>query len=190
MSQLTGGTGRPSRRRAGWLLPVLLVLLIAVPIAEIWLLIQVGQVIGAGWTILILIAEAALGAWLVRREGARTWTALQKTFEARRMPTAELANAALVLVGGCLLLFPGFLTDVVGLFFLLPFTRPWARHLLGLIIAGRIRRAGVDVDVIRAQVDRQNNIEGESTDPASGTQPGQPRRRPDDPEVIRGEVEP
>lgn len=198
MSQLTGEPGRPTRRTGSpWILPALLVALIAIPIIELWVLLQVGRVIGAVSTILILIAEAALGSWLLKREGNRAWEALRKAFESGRMPTGELASAALVLVGGVLLIVPGFVTDIVGLFFLLPFTRPLARRLLGLMIASRVRRAGVDVDLIRAKVDQSNTIRGE-TAPDNGAGPSAQERRSgssrasqsDDPTVIQGEIEP
>src|SRR4051794_10479169 len=113
------------RLRSGWPLALLVVLLVAIPIFEVYVLVQVGERIGALPTILILIVEAVFGAWLMRREGARTWRALNDAFVGGRVPTGELADAALVLVGGVLLVLPGFLTDVLGLFFLIPFTRPF-----------------------------------------------------------------
>ena len=83
------------------------------------------------WTILLLVADGVCGAWLVKREGGRAWRRCSEALGARRaMPATELADAALVLVGGTLLLTPGFVTDVFGLFCVLPFTRPLARRLL------------------------------------------------------------
>ena len=91
------------------------------------------------WTVLLLIFESLLGAWLVKREGRRAWRALQETLETRPDARAsELADAALVLVGGTLLLTPGFVTDVFGFFLVLPFTRPLARRVLGFVVARRI----------------------------------------------------
>ena len=126
----------PRRRRS--LLPLLVVTLVVVPILEVWLLIQVGQQIGVLWTLAILVAEALLGGWLLRREGRRAWNALNQSFGTGRMPTRELTDAALVLVGGVLLMLPGFATDVLGLVCLLPFTRPLARRVLGWLVAGRV----------------------------------------------------
>jgi UPF0716 protein FxsA len=112
-------------------MPLLVVLaLIVVPIAEIWLIVQVGQAIGAGWTILLLLGDAFLGSWLIRREGRRAWLALRERVAAGGLPAKELADGALMLIGGTLLLAPGFLTDIVGFFFVLPFTRPLARRML------------------------------------------------------------
>lgn len=131
------------RLRRGWPLALFVVLLVALPIAEVYLLVQVGQRIGAGWTVLVLVAEAVLGGWLVRREGGRAWRSLDTAFRAGRVPTGELAEAALVMVGGVLLVLPGFLTDVLGLFFLIPFTRPLARTVVAFFVARRLSRAGL-----------------------------------------------
>ena len=114
---------------------VLALAFLVVPIAEIWLLIQVGQVIGGWQTLLLLIAMSLLGAWLVRREGRRSWLALNEATRSGRMPGRELADAGLVLVGGTLLLTPGFLTDVLGLFFIIPLTRPLVGRRLARSIA-------------------------------------------------------
>jgi UPF0716 protein FxsA len=102
--------------------------LLVVPIVEIFVIIQVGQVIGGWPTVALLIVESALGAWLVKREGRRAWKALQTALETGKMPGRELTDGALVLIGGTLLLTPGFVTDIFGFFFVLPFTRPLARR--------------------------------------------------------------
>lgn len=108
--------------------------LLLVPIVEIFVIVQVGQAIGAWPTIALLIADSVLGAWLVRREGRRAWSALRqgvdRSMSTGHMPARELADGALILVGGTLLLTPGFLSDVLGFFLVLPFTRPLARRLL------------------------------------------------------------
>jgi UPF0716 protein FxsA len=118
----------------------LMIAFLLVPIVEIYVLIQIGQVIGAPWTLALLLFESALGAWIVKREGRRAWEALQTAMTTGRMPGAEVADAALVLVGGTLLLTPGFVTDVVGFFFVLPPTRPLARRMLAWFIARRVTR--------------------------------------------------
>ena len=120
----------------------LAVALLVVPILEIYVIIQVGQVIGGWQTLVLLIFESALGAWIVKREGRRAWEALSTAFGTGRLPTHELADAALVLVGGTLLLTPGFVTDVFGFFFVLPFTRPLARRALAWLVARHVRRRG------------------------------------------------
>jgi UPF0716 protein FxsA len=123
------------RRSLGWLL---LVAFVVVPIVEIYVLIQVGQVIGAWWAVLLLIADSVVGAWLVRREGSRAWSALRSALESGRMPGTELANGALILVGGTLMLTPGFVTDAFGILLILPFTRPVFRRLLAGVVTRRL----------------------------------------------------
>jgi UPF0716 protein FxsA len=125
------------RRRPRWL-AVVFVLLLVVPVLEIAAIIAVGKVIGGWQTLVLLVVESLLGAWLVRREGARAWSTLTTALRSGQMPSRELADAALVLVGGTLLLTPGFLTDVVGFFFILPVTRPIARGVLEAAVARRL----------------------------------------------------
>lgn len=137
-----------TRRRgiSGW---VLVAAFIGVPLIEIYVLIQVGQVIGVWWTILLLIADSLLGSWLIRREGSRAWRALNEALSSGRMPARELADGALILVGGTLMLTPGFVTDALGILLILPFTRPVARRLLARVIASRLTVVGLRPDVRR-----------------------------------------
>ncbi|MDQ1628096.1 MAG: protein FxsA [Actinomycetota bacterium] len=118
----------------------LVVAFLLVPVVEIYVIIQVGHAIGALPTVALLVLESLLGAWLVKREGRGAWKALRAAAGSGRLPTTELADAGLVLVGGTLLLTPGFVTDVVGFFFVLPPTRPLARRLLGWFVARRATR--------------------------------------------------
>ena len=139
MSTPAGRFGRRGGpRRRGPLLTVLVVLLVVVPIVEIAVLVAVGRAIGGWETIALLLVESALGAWLVRREGSRAWAALASALRTGRMPSRELTDAALVLVGGTLLLTPGFVTDIVGFAFVLPVTRPLARGLLVHLVERRL----------------------------------------------------
>jgi UPF0716 protein FxsA len=128
---------RRGRRRSPWAWLVFLALLV-VPVAEIALIVAVGQVIGGWETVALLVFESALGAYLVKREGRRTWQALRVALNTGKMPGRELADAALVLIGGTLLLTPGFLTDIVGFFFILPFTRPITRQWLQGVVERRL----------------------------------------------------
>jgi len=123
------------RRLLPWLLFVAFVVM---PLVEIYVLIQVGQVIGPWWTIVALVAASLIGAWVVKREGRRAWQALRSAIEAYRMPAKELADGALILVGGTLLLTPGFVTDGLGLLLILPFTRPLFRRALASWTASRV----------------------------------------------------
>lgn len=135
MAPRVAATPSVRRRRWPW---VLVLLLLVVPTVEIAVIIAVGKAIGPWPTLLLLVAESALGAWLVKREGGRTWSALNAALNSGRMPSRQLADAALVLVGGTLLLTPGFVTDLFGFFFILPFTRPVARGLLETVVTRRL----------------------------------------------------
>jgi len=126
-----------SRRRSTFTW-VLVIAFVVVPILEIYVLIQVGQVIGAWWTILLLVLDSIFGAWLIRREGARAWQALRSALESGRMPARELADGALILIGGTLMLSPGFVTDAFGILLILPFTRPAARRLLTAVVTRKL----------------------------------------------------
>jgi len=134
---------RRGRRRPHWGWYVFLALLV-VPVAEIAVIVAVGSVIGGWQTLALLLAESALGAYLVKREGRRSWQALKVALGTGQMPGRELSDAALVLIGGTLLLTPGFLTDIVGFFFILPFTRPITRRWLQRVVERRlVGRSGI-----------------------------------------------
>ena len=112
-------------------MPLLLVVLfIVVPIAELAVLIQIGELIGVWWTIALLIADAILGSLLARSQGRATWRRFNESVQAGRVPAREVMDGALVLFGAALLLTPGFLSDILGLFLLLPPTRAFVRALL------------------------------------------------------------
>ena len=98
----------------------LLLAFVAVPMIEIALFIQVGGVIGLGWTLLIVLATALLGTWLVRTQGAMAMNNIRRSFSELSDPTEPLADAAMILVAGALLLTPGFFTDAVGFALLTP----------------------------------------------------------------------
>lgn len=127
----------PARRR-GWLRPLLAVAFVVVPLAEIWAILQVGQLVGPWWTIVLLVLDSMLGAWLIKREGGRAWRALREALQGGRMPAREIADGALILIGGTLMLSPGFLLDAVGILLILPATRPVARRLLTTVVERRL----------------------------------------------------
>jgi UPF0716 protein FxsA len=134
---------RPARsRRRSRLAWVLLAAFVVVPIIEIYVLIQVGQVIGGWWTVALLVADSVLGSWLIKREGGRAWRALKAALETGRMPATELADGALILIGGTLMLSPGFVTDLGGILLILPFTRPVFRRLLARVVTQRLAVIG------------------------------------------------
>jgi UPF0716 protein FxsA len=126
------------RRRRPLVSLALFTIFIVVPLIEIYVLIQVGHVIGPWWTILLLVLDSILGTWLIKREGGRAWRALREALDNGRMPGTELADGALVLIGGTLMLAPGFVTDAFGILLILPFTRPLFRRLLTTLVARRV----------------------------------------------------
>lgn len=126
--------GRPRRGLVWRLLPFGL---LAVILLEFWVIIQVGSAIGVGWTLLALVADTVLGVWLVQLEGRRTLVQLVATSARGRIPSREIADGALVLLGGLLIMLPGFVLDVVGLVLVLPFTRPLARGAVQRAVAAR-----------------------------------------------------
>lgn len=140
---------------------------VAVPALELYVIIQVGQWIGAWWTVALLLAVSVAGGWLVRREGARTWAALRAAVTAGRLPDREVTDAALVLVGGALLLTPGFCTDVVGLALVVPLSRPAARRLVIALVARRSRRGAP-----RRPAAGERVVPGEVVDPPGSAEGG------------------
>jgi UPF0716 protein FxsA len=166
------------RRRVPWW--VLALIFVVLPIVEIYVLIQIGQVIGAMWTILLLVADAFLGSYLVKHEGGRAWRALREAIQAGRMPHRELADGALILIGGTLLVTPGFVTDIFGFFAVLPFTRPIARRLLARSIARKLPS-----DFIGGPSGGSAGQSGARPGPAPGARTQQ---RPGPDSVVQGEV--
>lgn len=104
------------------------------------------------WTLGLLLATTVAGAWLLQREGRRTWNALSKSLSIGSLPPGQTADAILVLVGGVLLISPGFLSDIVGLLLLLPLTRPLIRMSLGKLFSRAIARGGTQPTVISGEV--------------------------------------
>lgn len=112
------------------LLPSLFFLFLTVPLLEVYLLIEVGQAIGAPATIAAVVGTALLGAALARYQGMVTVTRLYTQLHRAEIPTQTLFEGACLLVAGALLLTPGFFTDAVGFALLTPPLRRWAyRHL-------------------------------------------------------------
>src|SRR3954451_15162923 len=117
---------------------LLIVVFIVVPIAELAILIQVGEAIGVWWTIALLVADAILGSMLARSQGRATWRRFNEALRSGRPPAREVMDGALVIFGGALLLTPGFLSDILGVFLLLPPTRALVRAALVRRFAGRV----------------------------------------------------
>jgi UPF0716 protein FxsA len=109
---------------------LLVALFIVVPIVELWVIIEIGSLIGVWPTIALLLADALLGSLLLRHQGRGAWRRFNEAIAERRFPGREVADGLLIAIGGTLLLTPGFLTDIVGAIFLIPPTRAIVRRLM------------------------------------------------------------
>ena len=108
----------------------LFVLLIVAPLVELYVIIEVAQVIGGWETIALLIIESAIGAWLLKRQGLSTLDRVSTAVAENRVPGKELADGFLIMIAGALMLAPGFLGDIIAFALLIPFTRMPIRALL------------------------------------------------------------
>jgi UPF0716 protein FxsA len=118
-------------------MPLLLLAFIVVPLIELAVIGQVNDRLGLPTTLALLLIDSLIGAVLVRREGRRAWSAFRDALSNARWPGDEVAQGALVLVGGALLVTPGFVTDAVGLLAVIPPTR----RLLSRLIRNRLTPA-------------------------------------------------
>jgi UPF0716 protein FxsA len=123
----------------------LVLLFIVLPIAELYVIIQVGQAIGVLNTIGLLILDSLIGAALWRSQGRAVWSRFNAALAEGRVPHKEVLDGVMVIFGGALLLTPGFLTDVLGLVLLLPPTRAVFR---GLLIRSFTRRIALGRRVV------------------------------------------
>jgi len=119
---------------------VLAVLFLLVPLAELYVIIQVGQAFGALNTIGLLILVSAVGAWLAKREGMGVWRRFQRQVETGHVPAREIADGVMILFAAALLMTPGFLTDVLAISLLLPPVRAAVR---AVALRTAARRAGI-----------------------------------------------
>jgi UPF0716 protein FxsA len=122
---------------------ILVALFIVVPIVELYVIIQIGSLIGVWPTIALLLADAVLGSLLLRHQGRGAWRRFNAALAERRFPGREVADGLLIAVGGTLLLTPGFVTDILGAIFLIPPTRALVRRLLRGYMGKRFAVVGV-----------------------------------------------
>ena len=122
---------------------LLVVLFIVVPIVELWVIIEVGGLIGIWPTLALLLADALLGSLLLRHQGRGAWRRFNAALAERRFPGREVADGLMIVVGGTLLLTPGFVTDIAGLLLLIPPTRAIARRLLQAFVTRRFVVVGM-----------------------------------------------
>ncbi len=117
---------------------VLILVFIVLPLAELYVIIQVGDLIGIVPTLLLLLADGFLGAALARSQGRAAWRRFNEAIAAGRVPAKEVFDGAAIILGGALLLSPGFISDALGVLLLLPPTRAMLRRM----IVGTARRVG------------------------------------------------
>ena len=120
------------------MLPILVLLFIGVPFAELYVLLQVGHAIGVLNTLALLILVSVVGAWLAKREGLGVLRRMQAAVNAGRVPGTELIDGFLILLAAALMLTPGFLTDILAILLLLPPVRAVVRRELRRRLARRI----------------------------------------------------
>jgi UPF0716 protein FxsA len=148
---------------------LLLILFIAWPIAELFVIIKVADAIGVLDTIVLLIAGWPLGIWALRSQGRAAWRRLAVAVAENRPPTREVVDGALIVAGGGLLIVPGFITDALGILLLLPPTRAVVRQLVIRNFKSRL--------VVRA-VGRQRRPPGPYDVDSTATDVEPPRLRP------------
>jgi len=141
----------------------LFLLFLFVPLVEIYFLIQIGDVIGAGFTIFMVVLTALIGAALVRFQGFTTLARAQSEMLNNRMPAMEVLEGALLLLAGAMLLIPGFVTDTLGFLILVP---PLRQTLVKRFLSKRVMPANgrVNPDEARGSEDRIIDIEYKDID--------------------------
>ena len=122
----------------------LIALFIAVPLAELYVILKVGDAIGAVWTILILGFDSVLGSVLLKTQGRTVWRRFNEALGTGRMPHREVVDGVLVIFGGALLITPGFLSDILGLALLIPPTRALIRRVVVARLGQRVAVGVVD----------------------------------------------
>ncbi len=144
----------------------LVLLFIAVPIVELYVIIQVGQAIGALPTIALLVADSVLGSMLMRSQGRSAWRRFNASLEAGRPPAREVLDGVLVIFGGAFLLTPGFVTDVLGLALLAPPSRALLRRALVRRLTARVVGGPLAFGVRRPPPQRRGpgDVEGTATE--------------------------
>jgi UPF0716 protein FxsA len=117
---------------------LLVALFIIIPLAELYVIIQVGGAIGLAPTLILLLADAILGSMLLRQQGRAAWIRFNRALAENRLPHKEVFDGVLIIFGGALLITPGFITDIFGLVLLVPPTRAIVRGVSSRIVRRRM----------------------------------------------------
>ena len=145
---------------------LLIVLFILVPLAELYVIFQVGEAIGVIPTILLLAADSLIGAWLMKSQGRVVWRRFNAALAEGRAPTREVFDGVFVIFGGAFLITPGFLTDVIGFLLLVPPTRALIRRAASrrLLARGTVRVAQAAAGRRRSRGNPDWDVEGTATE--------------------------
>ena len=162
------------------MLLILFALFIAVPLLELWVIIEVGGAIGVPLTLTILIVDSIFGALLLRNQGRTAWVRFNQALSERKVPHREIIDGVLIIFGGALLLTPGFITDVCGLLLLIPPTRAIVRAITTRVLTGRIGMTA------RAATWGYNRTRGRGTPPGPEPVWPPPGPPPGGPDPARG----
>jgi UPF0716 protein FxsA len=154
---------------------LLVALFVVVPILEIYVIIQVGQAIGALWTIALLIVDSIAGSLLMKSQGRAAWRRFQLAVSEGRVPAREVLDGVLVIFGGAFLLTPGFLSDIAGALLLLPPTRAVIRRIVARRFTFSLLR---DIPSPRVRRPRPSGGGGEDYDVEGTATEIDPRRLP------------
>jgi UPF0716 protein FxsA len=117
---------------------LLVLIFILVPLAELYVIIQVGGAIGLVPTLVLLLLDALLGSMLLRQQGRAAWVRFNRALAENRLPHKEVFDGVLIIFGGALLITPGFITDIFGLILLIPPTRAIVRGISSRIVRRRM----------------------------------------------------
>jgi UPF0716 protein FxsA len=124
---------------------IIILILIVMTIVEIWGLITVGKMIGVLDTIGLLLLSGLIGVYLAVREGRRVWALARVQLNARQLPTQSILDGICIVVGGLLLIVPGFISDILGILLIIPITRGIFRIWLSALILNRFNRGSARI---------------------------------------------
>lgn len=155
---------------------------------EIWLIAVVGEAIGHGWTLFLLVAGVVLGGWLMRLQWSRALGALSGNDIDSDQIGARVTDSAMVFLGASLLVFPGFISDALGVLFLLPFTRAGIRWVVTAFLRWLTADVRAQMTILDARLRPETVVEAE--DQTERQKPETQKRPGDDGEVISGEILP
>jgi len=150
-------------------LAALVAIFVVVPLAELYLILKVGDSIGVVWTLALLVADSVLGSALLRSQGRTVWRRFNEALASGRMPHGEVEHGVAVIFGGAFLITPGFITDVIGLALLVPPSRALivrlARRAVARRIADRVADRGAHAHDQARGHDRGYDVEGTASEP-------------------------